>query len=621
MSDTPELIKGVLVDGQIHKIDYNALANKPSIPSQPSVVTQLEQLITPSNNGLYLGINNGQLSAESIPTPPAPQSDILFLTGSEDYLVDISVASFSKCLMISANAFSNAKSTLTEISFPLCQYIAPYMFDSCSMLSLVNLPNVAYIGEAAFSGCVSIYSINIGNCVKIGDYAFYSCYRDLWTITAENCKEIGKEAFANCSYLDNMSFPQCVKICDGAFRSCGNLKTINISNCEYIGAQAFYGCTTLSFASEDEYHAMIKLNDCGYIGTRAFYDTGNGYYGYPGGQAIYINDEDNISRPLITESEAFANMLNVDYVKVDYRFGRALGTGTFKNMANLKNVYVIRLSSTAPLMFAYCSKLSSVMLANCNYIASRTFAGTGLSASNFNLDISGDDIYEIGERAFEWCAISQISLSMCSNIGSYAFFNARKLESVSFNSYYSHINTGTFNGCELLSYVNFPLCTCIESFAFSPNSIGSGLSTISFSLCSFVGEGAFARAGASSAYLPKCEILLDQAFAFCPNLSSITLDNCEVLGSSVFWSCSNLSTLSLPKITFIGNGAFASCTTLSSLYLLGDKVCVLGGNILNTFWSTPIYSGTGTIYVKSELYSDYIVAPYWSSIASRIVSM
>jgi hypothetical protein len=70
----------------------------------------------------------------------------------------------------------------------------------------------------------------------------------------------------------------------------------------------------------------------------------------------------------------------------------------------------------------------------------------------------------------------------------------------------------------------------------------------------------------------------------------------------------------------IGNYAFNSCSSLNSLTLCTDVYWTIPyqGNMLT---NTPIMSGTGSIYVRSDRYSLWITSTGWSSLSDRFVSV
>ena len=105
------------------------------------------------------------------------------------------------------------------------------------------------------------------------------------------------------------------------------------------------------------------------------------------------------------------------------------------------------------------------------------------------------------------------------------------------------------------------------------------------------------------------------AFYSCSSLTTVDFPVATSIGTSAFQNCSSLTTANFPVATSIRTSAFQYCRSLKSLLLRNNKVCTLSNT--NTFNSTPISSGTGYIYVPSELIEQYKVATNWSTYAAQ----
>ena len=69
----------------------------------------------------------------------------------------------------------------------------------------------------------------------------------------------------------------------------------------------------------------------------------------------------------------------------------------------------------------------------------------------------------------------------------------------------------------------------------------------------------------------------------------------------------------------VGASAFYGCTALASLTLRNTEVVTLAG--ATAFTNTPIASGTGYIYVPSDLVDSYKAATNWSTYADQIIAI
>ncbi len=201
------------------------------------------------------------------------------------------------------------------------------------------------------------------------------------------------------------------------------------------------------------------------------------------------------------------------------------------------------------------------------------------------------------------------------------FTNCSALRSVSIPDQ-GHIGTSCFSNCTSLSQISLPVCKSIGNSAFSNC---TSLSQISLPVCSVIYTEAFRNCTAlSRVYAPSCVSIYRGAFSSCTTLKSISLPACESIGRGCFWECSSLSSIVLPNCSFLDEFAFCKCTTLSKITLGYSSVCTLNydpgaGDISpQTFILTPIWYGSGSIYVPSSLVSAYKSAQYWSEYASLI---
>ena len=164
----------------------------------------------------------------------------------------------------------------------------------------------------------------------------------------------------------------------------------------------------------------------------------------------------------------------------------------------------------------------------------------------------------------------------------------------------SFIKAYAFYQCFSLTAASFPACTSIGNYAFDDC---RSLTTVSF---------------------PACTSMSFSAFANCRSLTTVSFPACTSIGAYAFAFCRSLTTVSFPTCTSIGSYAFSRCYLLESAYFLASSIPTLGQN---AFSRTPIggYSASlgryGSVFVRESLYSAFITATNWSSIASRIVSM
>lgn len=222
-------------------------------------------------------------------------------------------------------------------------------------------------------------------------------------------------------------------------------------------------------------------------------------------------------------------------------------------------------------------------------IAMKTISGIVSGSASF---ISGYAFYSLR-------SLITASFPVCQTIGASAFTNCTSLTAVSF-PVCSYIASHAFKDCRLLTNASFPACLSMSDYVFQQC---YSLSTVSFPICSSIGNSAFYS---------------------CSRLASASFPVCSFIGSGAFAACTSLTAVSFPACSYIGSRAFDSCHYLESAYFLGSSV---PGLSFNAFSATPIggYSTSlgryGSVFVRESLYSAFLTARNWSSIASRIVSM
>ena len=141
--------------------------------------------------------------------------------------------------------------------------------------------------------------------------------------------------------------------------------------------------------------------------------------------------------------------------------------------------------------------------------------------------------------------------------------------------------------------------------------IDRSITEISSSSVTSIGGSAFRSCGAlTTVDFPVATSIRSAAFRSCSALTTVDFPVATSIWDSAFYSCDALTTVDFPVATSIRSAAFRSCSKLKSLLLRNNKVCTLSNT--NVFVSTPISSGTGYIYVPSELIEQYKEATNWS---------
>lgn len=473
-------------------------------------------------------------------------------------------------------------------------------FSQCSKLNEINIPRCTHIGSSAFQNCSSLTTMNIPECNWIGADAFNSC-TNLTSINFLNSRStyIGARAFKNCIGLSTLSL-NCGMLYDEAFANCTGLTEVTLNNLGLGNFSIFKGCTSLSnvtlhydmeydpstgaplYAAElpaSIFEGCIRLtsiiipSECSQINQYAFSGTG-------------------------LESIIFEGNLP------------KLGAGIFKS-TQFTSFTNNDLTNLPGQMFAYCSKLESINFPNVTTINSACFRNCSALS-----DINIPNLQTIGSYAFAYCQnINNIELSQCTNISAYGF------ASCSFSQINipecSYLGAGAFQYNPLSSIIyNFSLISEFESHLFSRTQFES----FSNSFITSIGQGCFAQCTSLNAIsFPNCSFIDTDAFASCYNLVNCYIPKCISIGLMAFEYCSNLTQITLGEnISFIGNWAFRACANLINLTILNSTaIPTLGASY--AFVSTPMAgTGSGYIYVPSNLLSDYKKATNWAVYSSHI---
>ena len=210
----------------------------------------------------------------------------------------------------------------------------------------------------------------------------------------------------------------------------------------------------------------------------------------------------------------------------------------------------------------------------------------GYSQVVVDVPISGWDQKSITEKSYEIINLD----NSASFVASYAFTYSN-IKTVNL-PYATTVGDYAFQSCSLLTQVSLPMCSSIGNFAFQ---LCNSLTQVSLPMCSYIGS---------------------YAFKDCSLLTQVSLPMCSSIGANTFYSCSLLTQVSLPMCSSIGINAFRSCSLLSIITIGYSGVCNLNNS--NAFSTTPIASGTGSIYVPSSLVDAYKSASNWSYFSTQI---
>ncbi|ELP91490.1 leucine rich repeat containing protein BspA family protein, partial [Entamoeba invadens IP1] len=197
-----------------------------------------------------------------------------------------------------------------------------------------------------------------------------------------------------------------------------------------------------------------------------------------------------------------------------------------------------------------------------------------------------DSVKEIGCSAFWRCDIKKLCIpDSVTCIESNAFAACKKLEQATLPKYLTKLPSRLFEGCSLLTKIQFPnqFSTgekCFEgcgivNFTVNMNrDVGraalslSLLTRIDFCEVKYVEEKLCEKAEHLQIVQMKDVLGIKRdAFKECKSLKNVIYsDNLSFIGECAFWGCSSLEKSELPKtVVYIGNSAFDQCINIQTL--------------------------------------------------------
>ncbi len=370
--------------------------------------------------------------------------------------------------------------------------------------SIVSGNTVTLLGGANITVKTLLFQSNV-NITKVEDFgssvvatgvsAFRLC-SGLTTVNMPSLVTIGNTTFQSCTFLVSLNVPAAVTVGTFAFQACQRITSITMPSMTTAGASAFANCNLLT--SVDFPELLVMPN-----------------------------------RLLYTCS-------SLTYVK----FGKALdfgaGSGTNTPFYQSPNVTHLTMSAVVnfPLLPGNMTLLQYVDFPKCT-----AFVNGDLSNKTQLATIKMPKLVVATEYCFSNCLATDIDISSCTTIESYAFSGAglTRVDPANFPAVTGTLGDGVFSGCPNLVTVNMPTITSM-------------------------GQGVFASSSVAHVTMPLITELTDQ-FGNCINLIDIHFSSCTTVGNDTFLDCASLSTVDMPVCTTIGSAAFKNCTSLTALAL------------------------------------------------------
>ncbi len=179
-----------------------------------------------------------------------------------------------------------------------------------------------------------------------------------------------------------------------------------------------------------------------------------------------------------------------------------------------------------------------------------------------------EHLEKIGERAFSKCSLNGIRIpESVTEMGAGVFYGCQELRKVSLPGSMREIPADFFFDCAKLTDVVVPSgCETVgvSSFRGTP-------SLDRFSLpesVTVIARDAFMLSGVRSMNLEHVEVICENAFGNCKNLSEARLTRARVLGSRAFYQ-SGVTYVSAPKVISIESHTFSGCKNLTEADISG----------------------------------------------------
>ena len=384
-------------------------------------------------------------------------------------------------------------------------------FSYCSGLKSVTIPNtVTSISSTAFQGCnqldtLQIYTNSIGT-----EFSNITSLKSIYigaTVTS-----IATDAFSNCTNLEEVKFY--ANAIGTEFSQKSSLKNVIIgSTVRSIEGEAFAGCTNLK--------TVVIPNSVTTIGDDAFLNVKNivnnsQATGSPWG-ALNVGGVEDEGGFIFSDSQK-TNLVGYVGEGGEITIPNTVISITEKAFVNRGNLSSVTISSAVASIaldaFSGCGSLTAIDVVSDN---------ENFSAANGIL-FNKDKTTII--RCLEAKSATYTIPSTVTRIADSAFYNCKKITSITLTDDLVGIGCGAFAGCIQLKFNN-------QSNA---------------SYLGKTGNNYFALIAANSTDITECTIN----------------SNCKVIAEDAFQNCSSLSEITIPtSVTSINKNAFKGCSNLT----------------------------------------------------------
>ncbi len=461
--------------------------------------------------------------------------------------------------------------------------IGKFAFANCSKLTTVTIGENAQIfeiAESSFAFCTSLKTFTIdatATLKNIGNKAFMNCTALTHFEIHGTTESVGDGAFEDCSKLSTISLGEGtgnLSLGADVFKNCVSLTTIELpSSLTSFNSSLFDGCENIQNINVDENNTYLESHD-GILYTKGRTEI---IY-YPRTRTIVDGLVDLTDSALLKIGPSvFKNNPAVVTVKIGASV-KEIAKGAFENCINLTSVEFVGTNEEFVLgarAFAGCSKLTSFTLpASTETIGSYAFDHSALASFTIPANVAF-----IGFNAFAYTNIVSIEIpANVTFIGHGAFYNAAKLESVTFAPRTADIQIGQWDD-NIAKNDDVVLDSKFGTFA------GTALTSFEVpATATYIGEYAFANLTAlTSVTIPENAILntIDRYAFYGTAISSIKLNEGLYAIEDYAFAGTKLTSVNIPKSVQYIRGYSFSIPTLTEITFTEGSSEGIGLHIAN----------------------------------------
>ena len=501
----------------------------------------------------------------------------------------------SKLTSISSGYF-NGMTSLNTVTFDKDSVITSLpgsLFKNNTILKNVTLPTgLTTIGDNAFYGCTELTEISLpNNLVTIRYCAFQNCKKLKNVTFPSSLTTIENRAFAGCEAFTKVTIPNSVTTVEySAFEGCTKVTEVTISNSltnlnsstfknmtalktvtfnatsslNKIYYDAFADCTSLTSITLPK--SLTDFNTSAFSGCTSLksvnIEAGNTVYKSTDGIVYKVSDGSLYFKPAGNSSDP-VKPKKTYYDSSDYRNEKNKKIVTIpKEVTVIKADAFSGASELTTIKFASGSKLTTIeskAFYNCKKLKSITLPGT---------------VTSIGNQAFYSCyALTKVNLPAgLTTIGEDAYRYCSGIKTVKFGSKIKTIGKSAFSGCNKLTSVSLP--GTLESIGYDAFyncgkvksvkiAAGEGTKNLAWGDYAFQSCSSLTKADLGSGTLGR------NMFMGCDKLKTVKLsNNLTAIGPNTFNNLKALQSITIPEsVKTIGASAFSGCTALTTVTL------------------------------------------------------